>query len=81
MKPCSPLKKSVVTKIHLENCHVKMLYVKLKLHVLKKDHHYKNQFLALAGVAQWIERQTANQRVASLIPSQGTCLACGPGLP
>ena len=30
--------------------------------------------LALAGVAQWIEHQTVNQRVASLIPSQGTCL-------
>ena len=34
---------------------------------------------ALAGVAQWIELQTANQRVAGLIPSQGTCLGCGPG--
>ena len=26
---------------------------------------------ALTGVAQWIERRPANQRVASLIPSQG----------
>ena len=34
--------------------------------------------MALAGVAQWIELQPANQRVASLIPSQGTCLGCGP---
>ena len=33
---------------------------------------------ALAGVAQWIEQQPANQRVASLIPSQGTCLGCRP---
>ena len=33
---------------------------------------------ALAGVAQWIERRPANQRVASSIPSQGTCLGCGP---
>ena len=31
---------------------------------------------ALAGVAQCL---TANQRIASLIPSQGTCLGCGPG--
>ena len=31
------------------------------------------------GVAQWIEYQPANQRVAGLIPSQGTCLGCGPG--
>ena len=35
--------------------------------------------LALAGVAQWIECQTANQRVAGSIPSQGTCLGCRPG--
>ena len=34
---------------------------------------------ALAGVAQWTELQPANQRVASLIPSQGTCLGCRPG--
>ena len=33
----------------------------------------------MAGVAQWIECQPANQRVASLIPSQGTCLGCRPG--
>ena len=33
----------------------------------------------LAGVAQWIECWPANLRVTSLIPSQGTCLACGPG--
>ena len=35
--------------------------------------------LALAGVAQWTERLTAKQRVASSIPSQGTCLGCRPG--
>ena len=35
--------------------------------------------MALAGVAQWIECQTANQRVAGLIPSQGTYLGCRPG--
>ena len=34
---------------------------------------------ALAGVAQWIERQPANQRVTGSIPSQGTRLGCGPG--
>ena len=33
--------------------------------------------LGLAGVAQWIERGTANQRVKGSIPSQGTCLGCG----
>ena len=37
---------------------------------------YLKNFLALAGVAQWIERRPANQRVASSIPRQGTCLCC-----
>ena len=36
-------------------------------------------FTALVGEAQWIECQPVNQRVASLIASQGTCLGCGPG--
>ena len=40
---------------------------------------YKIMNLALAGVAQWIECRPANQRIAGLIPSQGTCLGCGPG--
>ena len=34
---------------------------------------------ALAGVVQWIEHRPSNQRVVSSIPSQGTCLGCGPG--
>ena len=33
----------------------------------------------MAGVAQWIECQPVNQRVTGWIPSQGTCLDCGPG--
>ena len=33
---------------------------------------------ALPGVAQWIECWTVNQRVTGSIPSQGTCLSCGP---
>ena len=40
---------------------------------------YKGKF-ALAGVAQWIECQPANPRVAGLIPSQGTRLGCGLGV-
>ena len=36
-------------------------------------------YMALAGVAQWIEHQPADQRVAGSIPSQGTCLGCRPG--
>ena len=34
---------------------------------------------ALAGVAQWVEHQPVNQRVAGSIPSQDTGLGCGPG--
>ena len=34
----------------------------------------KKQSWALAGMAQWIELQPANQRVTGSIPSQGTCL-------
>ena len=34
---------------------------------------------ALAGVAQWTEHWTANQRANGSIPSQGTCLGCRPG--
>ena len=34
---------------------------------------------ALARAAQWIECLPVNRRVASTIPSQGTCLGCGPG--
>ena len=35
--------------------------------------------LVLAGVAQWIEHWPVNEMVAGSIPSQGTCLGCGPG--
>ena len=38
-----------------------------------------NIISVLAGVARWTECQPANQRVAGSIPSQGTCLGCGPG--
>ena len=31
------------------------------------------------ALAQWIECPPMNQKVSSLIPSQGTCLRCGPG--
>ena len=41
--------------------------------------HFTQSLLALAGVAQWIECQPANQRVTSLFPSQDTGLGCGPG--
>ena len=38
----------------------------------------RNYFeLALAGVAQWIEHGSANQRVTGSIPSHGTCQVVG----
>ena len=40
---------------------------------------YLNSYFVLAGVAQWIECQPANQRVTGSIPSQGTCVGCRPG--
>ena len=40
---------------------------------------YQSQYLALAGVAQWFESGPENQRVPGSIPSQVTCLGCGPG--
>ena len=35
--------------------------------------------LALAGVAQWIECQPANQKLEGLIPHQGNASVSGPG--
>ena len=40
---------------------------------------FKKAARVLAGVAQTIECQPANQRVAGSILSQGTFLGCGPG--
>ena len=40
--------------------------------------YIKIEIEALAGVAQWIERWPANQKVTGSIPSWGTCLGCGP---
>ena len=38
------------------------------------------EMTALAGVAQWVECRSVNQKVTGSIPSQDTCLGCGPGL-
>ena len=37
----------------------------------------QNPSIFPAGVAQWIEHGSANQRVAGGTPSQGTCLGVG----
>ena len=34
----------------------------------------------VTGRAQWVEHRPANWEVTGLIPSQDTCLGCGPGL-
>ena len=46
---------------------------------LQNSHGDEKYIIALAGVAQWIECWHANPEVDSSIPSQGTCLGCGPG--
>ena len=51
----------------------------IQVYPSQKDHGLKKSKSALAGVAQWTGHGPANQRFASLIPSQGTCLGCGPG--
>ena len=43
------------------------------------DGHTLKEELALDGVAQWIDCLPENRRVSVSIPSQGTCLGCGPG--
>ena len=52
----------------------------LKLCISVPTAEYKTEYSQnKPGVAQRIERWTVNQRVAGLIPSQSTCLGCGPG--
>ena len=48
--------------------------------IILKHEHRKVPVIGLVGVAQWTECQPVNQKVASSIPSQGTCLDCRPGL-
>ena len=45
----------------------------------KQKNSNKQSNIAVAGVAQCIECRPVNQRVTSSIPTQGTCLGCGPG--
>ena len=52
-----------------------MLNVEVRL-----EKFFKNHPFALASMAQWLEHWPVNHRVAGSIPSQGTCLGCGPGL-
>ena len=47
------------------------LYISFMFRTLKKI------LFCLSGVAQWIDGGPVNQRIASSIPSQGTCLGGG----
>ena len=49
-----------------------------KTHLFPPQTLIKFLSCALDGGAQWIEHRPVNQRVASSIPSQGTCLGCEP---
>ena len=62
----------------LENAN-KALSVKVLGIYPLKNRHLRLKPLTLADVAQWIECWPVNQKVASSIPSQGTCLDCRPG--
>ena len=64
--------------VHLFPRHMKK-FMKIE-DMLGHKGSFKNSEMALAGVAQWIECQPVNQRVAGSIPTQGTCLGCRPGL-
>ena len=46
---------------------------------IKNTNNFKK--IALAGVAEWIACWPVKQGVAASIPTQGTCLGCGPGSP
>ena len=48
-----------------------IIYTKVITDGLGSKIQFKIGYLALADVAQWIERQPVNQRVTSLIPSLG----------
>ena len=62
----------------MQHVHYTMLYYFKKVKNTTEMPKKKKKS-SLAGVAQWMERWPANQRVAGLIPSQGTCLDWGPG--
>ena len=47
--------------------------------MMRKEGRVKVWAASLAGVAQWIERRPVSQKVTGSIPSQATCLGCGPG--
>ena len=62
----------LMTSFFIDVLYATQSYIRLLYNFIKMK-------IALAGVAQWIQCWPANQRVAGLIPTQGTCLGCWPG--
>ena len=56
-----------------------IIQIKLEPESSQNNFTHKPAHAALAGMAQWTEFPPVNQKVAGSIPSQGTCLSCGPG--
>ena len=68
---------------HIRNSPSLIIDSARKASIIKPVSLNKKSFLikknvALTGVAQWIECQPVNRKVASWIPSRGTCLGCRP---
>ena len=75
---CTPMYTYICTYIHIY-IYNKNIYTTI---LGQKCHHtgyFKINSWALAGVAQWTEHKSGNQRFIGSIPSQGTCLSCRPG--
>ena len=56
-----------------------LILINLSNHALFQKTYTSRAQGLLTGVAQLIEHRPENQRVTGSIPSQGTCLGCGPG--
>ena len=63
----------------LSDTEFRVMIIKMLNSMKKEIETIKRTSQSLAGVAQWTECWTSNQRVAGSIPSQGTCLSCRPG--
>ena len=70
---------SVVWPMHVHDTFPYLLTYGCYYRLDNLSYEFKNLNVALAGVAQWIECQPANQQVAGSIPIEGTRLGRRPG--